>query len=220
MPGITGRSLLSVLGVATLIVAIGLAGCSKADQPGPPRRTTAPPPQPSEAELYLRERADLARRVANFSKLSQHADIIDILEPWKAHLDGDLKAAYEGSLPHYAQSKRERDEDKAKFGVDRNAVPPPPPVVKRAPVKPSIGDKPKKSGWDGSYFEVQRYLETILHDPDSLELLPCGDPIETEIGWLVRCPYRARNAFGGKVLETSVFLILNGRVIAHEKAKN
>lgn len=219
MPEIVERGFFPALLVACLLALIGLSGCGGGGEPDPATRATMQPAGPSEAELYQRERPNLVRRVANFSKLNQHADIIDELERWKIHLDGDLKVAYQASLPHYEQSKQEREKDKAMFEVRQNPAPSPEPIVKNVPSKPKIGEKPRKSSWDGSYFEVQNYLEGILHDPDSLELLPCGDPVETEIGWLVRCPYRAKNAFGGKVLEESLFLILNGRVIAHEKAK-
>ncbi len=72
------------------------------------------------------------------------------------------------------------------------------------------------SAWDGSVWQVERFLERNLKDPDSFEAIEWSPVLDTGDGFTVRCQYRARNGFGGMVVENKLFrLSLNGDVVSH-----
>ena len=84
--------------------------------------------------------------------------------------------------------------------------------------KPSL---PKEvvynSGWDASVRQVKDYLKTNLLDPNSYESINWGyvDKVNKEnYTYVVRHKYRAKNSFGGYVIENKVFFLSNsGRII-------
>ena len=75
------------------------------------------------------------------------------------------------------------------------------------------GPKPVNSPWDGSVPEVEVYLKRALHDPDSYEHVESTMPVARGEYWVVRSSFRGKNAFGGKVLNSKLFYIQNGRVV-------
>lgn len=82
-----------------------------------------------------------------------------------------------------------------------------------------FGEPPTQSGWDGSYYPVERYLKHIANDPDSIDISGCTKVYHTDSGWLVGCNYRGRNGFGGMVKQANWFTIIHGTVIAmHESS--
>jgi len=71
------------------------------------------------------------------------------------------------------------------------------------------------SGWDGSVWQVEHYLKYVLKDPDSFQAIEWGRVGRLETGFLVRCRYRAKNSFGGYVIEEKLFeMDKNGDVIS------
>lgn len=76
-----------------------------------------------------------------------------------------------------------------------------------------FGEAPVASAWDGSYLAVERYLEQIANDPDSIEIAGCTEVYNTDKGWLVGCDYRGRNAFGGIIRQSNWFTIVHDRVV-------
>lgn len=69
-------------------------------------------------------------------------------------------------------------------------------------------DRPvvSNSGWDGSVHQVERYLKRNLKDPSSLNVIEWGNVVPgTDGGFMVRVKYRAKNSFGGYVIEHQVF---------------
>lgn len=76
-----------------------------------------------------------------------------------------------------------------------------------------FGEPPVQSAWDGSYFEVERYLKRVANDPDSIKIDGCTKVYRTESGCLVGCDYRGRNAFGGMIRQSNWFTIVHGTVI-------
>ncbi|WMO12859.1 hypothetical protein [Pseudoalteromonas piscicida] len=76
-----------------------------------------------------------------------------------------------------------------------------------------FGEPPTQSAWDGSYYEVERYLERVANDPDSINIDGCTNVYHTESGWLVGCDYRGRNGFGGMIRQSNWFTIIHGQVI-------
>ena len=81
------------------------------------------------------------------------------------------------------------------------------------------GEKPKRSAWDGSYYEVERHLELVARDPRSVDVIGCTEPVTVDEGWEVRCDYRAANGFGGLVRESKWFRIAFGKVQGMRDAK-
>jgi len=57
-----------------------------------------------------------------------------------------------------------------------------------------------------------------LKDPKSVEYIEWSKVVETYDGYKVRCKYRAKNSFGGYVVENKIFFLdLNGYVIKISK---
>ena len=84
---------------------------------------------------------------------------------------------------------------------------------KEARREAKFGKPPIQSAWDGSYYEVERYLKKVMNDPDSLKMDGCTKVYYTEKGWLVGCDYRGRNAFGGMIRQSNWFTIVHGQVV-------
>ena len=61
--------------------------------------------------------------------------------------------------------------------------------------------KVKNSEWDGSVYQVKRYLKNTLRDPDSYQSIKWGTVREQNDGsYAVWHKFRAKNAFGGYVI--------------------
>lgn len=66
---------------------------------------------------------------------------------------------------------------------------------------------------DGSVSQIERYLRTNLKDPDSLDFIKWVGPVLTDNAWTVMVTYRAKNSFGGYVIESYMFIMdLDGRI--------
>lgn len=61
------------------------------------------------------------------------------------------------------------------------------------------------SPWDGSVRQVERFLKNSLKDPDSYQGIEWSQVVKSENGFLVRHKYRAKNSFGGYVVENRIF---------------
>lgn len=78
-------------------------------------------------------------------------------------------------------------------------------LLERARMKAGI--EVKNSSLDGSVSQVVKYLKNNLKDPDSYESIEWGNVTETDNGYIVRHKYRAKNSFGGYVIEHQIFHI-------------
>lgn len=59
---------------------------------------------------------------------------------------------------------------------------------------------------DGRVDQVEGYLKDNLNDPDSLQIIEWGNVVKTPAGsFVVRCKYRAKNAYGGYVVKNQLF---------------
>ena len=65
----------------------------------------------------------------------------------------------------------------------------------------------KNSSWDGSVWQVEHHLKRNLNDPDSFEAIEWSEVIDNGDGFTVRCKYRAKNSFGGYVVEEQIFVM-------------
>jgi hypothetical protein len=66
----------------------------------------------------------------------------------------------------------------------------------------------KNSAWDGSVSQVESWLKENLKDPDSLKFVEWSPVSKTnDGGFTVRVKYRAKNSFGGYVVENKVFFL-------------
>lgn len=62
------------------------------------------------------------------------------------------------------------------------------------------------SAWDGSVRQVETWLEQNLKDPNSFEAIEWGKVLKADSGnFLVRVKYRAKNSYGGYVIEEKLF---------------
>lgn len=61
------------------------------------------------------------------------------------------------------------------------------------------------NSWNSGVRQVERYLQANLNDADSYESLEWSKVVESEKGFMVRHKYRARNAFGAKIIQNQVF---------------
>lgn len=86
-----------------------------------------------------------------------------------------------------------------------------------SPKKTSYSPPPKpvirNSEWDGSVYQVERWLKNNLKDPDSFEAIAWGKVERTTNGYSVWCRYRAKNSFGGYVVEAQKFTINDDGVV-------
>ncbi len=81
-----------------------------------------------------------------------------------------------------------------------------------------FGKKPTQSAYDGSYYAVERYLEKVARDPDSVKITNCTGVYQSDYGWLVGCTWRGKNGFGGMNADTNWFHIRQGVVVKMDKA--
>lgn len=86
------------------------------------------------------------------------------------------------------------------------------------------------SAWDGSVYQVERYLkDDFLKDPDSYEgiewskVMPAPADIRAEMPsarYMVRHKFRAKNSFGGYVVQTYGFILdSQGNVVSAVEMK-
>ena len=60
---------------------------------------------------------------------------------------------------------------------------------------------------------VDNYLNEVLKDPDSLQIIDCSPVMTNGVLYKARCKYRAKNSFGGYVVSNQVFhMYVNGEV--------
>ena len=75
--------------------------------------------------------------------------------------------------------------------------------------------KVENSAWDGSVSQVKKYLRSNLKDPDSYESIEWGNVVKTDNGYMVRHKYRAKNSFGGYMVDNNVFYLdFQGNVVS------
>ena len=80
----------------------------------------------------------------------------------------------------------------------------------------------RNSPWDNSVHQVERYLKRTLKDPDSFEVIQWSnvqDMTHNQYGYRykVMVKYRAKNSFGGYVIESDLFFLdENGRIVKVE----
>lgn len=87
-----------------------------------------------------------------------------------------------------------------------------------------IGPAPVNSGWDASVIEVKNFLDANLKDPKSVQYAEWSKvnlgTYQNQKCWWVRCKYRAKNSFGGYVVNNQLFYISNGKVIGYKDYSN
>ena len=71
------------------------------------------------------------------------------------------------------------------------------------------------SPWDGSVYQVKKYLKQSLKDPNSYESIDWSEVQKNGDCYIVRHKYRAKNSFGGYVIENTIFTLdSQGNVIS------
>lgn len=87
----------------------------------------------------------------------------------------------------------------------------------QARIDAQAGSKPSNSSWDAAVAPVVSFLKVNLKDPKSVEYIEWSPvtllELDGQFFWGVRCKYRAKNSFGGYVIEEKVFLIQHDKVV-------
>lgn len=156
-------------------------------------------------ERYKTAAPDIARQARNALTLKDYPEVIRVVEPWLAVADAETKGMHQAAVDAIAKAKAE---EAARIAAEKERVE----AAHRALVA-RIGEMPVASAWDGAYYEVERYLQKIAHDPDSIDMDACSKPLEKDVGWVVRCDYRGKNAFGALIRKSGVFVIKHGEVV-------
>lgn len=81
-------------------------------------------------------------------------------------------------------------------------------------LKATCGKKPERSAWDGEIVGLESAVKRTAHDPGSIDIENCTEPVLTEACWRTTCQVRGKNAFGAQVLNSMTFLVVNRNGIA------
>ncbi len=66
----------------------------------------------------------------------------------------------------------------------------------------------ENSSWDGSASQVKNWVTANVKDPDSLQFIEWSPVLPQANGeFMVRVKYRAKNSFGGYVVEEQLFFL-------------
>ena len=83
-----------------------------------------------------------------------------------------------------------------------------------------VGRKPVPSPFTGAFGVVKAYHKTTLKDPDSVEYISWFQPtlVEEPEGkfWRIKVRYRAKNGFGGYVIENGYAYIRHGQILKYK----
>lgn len=63
----------------------------------------------------------------------------------------------------------------------------------------------ENSSWDGSVAQVKEWMQANLKDPDSVQYIEWSTVQKSYDGYRVRVKYRAKNSFGGYMVEQKIF---------------
>ncbi|WP_437646422.1 hypothetical protein [Sorangium sp. So ce362] len=87
-----------------------------------------------------------------------------------------------------AEAKRKEEEEKA------------------AAYRALCGEAPMVSAWNGEVVGLESVIRRTAHDPDSIDVENCTQPILTEQNcWVFSCQVRGKNAFGAKILNQHTY---------------
>ena len=91
------------------------------------------------------------------------------------------------------KKKRESDEKKREMEAERK------------------GPEPELDAWDGAALCVKYWLKNKMNDPDSFKIISSSSVFDKGSYWTVRVKYRAKNLFGGYVVESKVVNFRNDK---------
>lgn len=111
-------------------------------------------------------------------------------------------------IPDGVPQARQRDRMRAEANraIEREAV--------SAAVRGSV---PRTSPWDGHARCIDAYMSLAARDPDSVEIISCGDVMIRGDEYYQDCVYRARNGFGGMTVESTRFFIQRDAVVRTQR---
>lgn len=68
-------------------------------------------------------------------------------------------------------------------------------------------DTVHSSAWDGSVSQVKSWISNNAKDPSSVQYIEWSPVTKTKDGYMVRCKFRAKNSFGGYVINNKIFTL-------------
>jgi hypothetical protein len=167
-------------------------------------------------EQFSRLRDALRAEAEKDLAARRHHEVIGDLQRWDLEMDADTRKLYQVALDATAAERKAKEEKElaARLEAERVQQEAQAKITAAAQAQDRrIGKEPVASAWDGHYYEVERYLEKHLNDPDSLDWEGCTKAAPTQKGWVTRCEYRAKNGFGALIKQNTIFLIKHGQVI-------
>lgn len=139
------------------------------------------------------------------SKSCLGAKRIDVENMNAAELNAYVKAQRVGEVDDAKKAVRQKLEaDSQRFREEAGMS-----GTKGAECRAAFAGKPPvtNSGWDGSVLGVEHYLQRTLKDPDSYKAIEWSAVLKLCDGYAVRLKYRAKNSFGGYVINHTVFTL-------------
>ena len=130
---------------------------------------------------------------------------IDVENMNAAELNAYVKAQRVGEVDDTKKAARQKlDAEASRFRGEAGTAP-----SKGAECRAAFAGKEPvtNSGWDGSVLAVKHYLQRTLKDPDSFEAIEWSAVLKLCDGYAVRLKYRAKNSFGGYVINHTVFTL-------------
>lgn len=139
---------------------------------------------------------------------------------WSLARDAKETQDYEVALAHLTQLKVLGDQEAETEIVEVSRLQAEAEAAMQAEAERFVaeaGAKPTNSSWDGSVSEVERFLKRNLKDPKSFDAIDWYKPVarllDGKYAWAVRVRYRAKNSFGGYVIEDQTFYIQHSQVV-------
>jgi hypothetical protein len=148
----------------------------------------------------------LVQQRENVSKLAQSQDWITADEVTKAAFETVEKLKQHGEefvkkegKPGFSLEREIKTLEALKKKIEPKAE------KDRAYAK-SCGDPPPVDGWDRGNFELEGQLKRTAHDPSSIDVENCTQPVlMTERCWQLTCDVLGKNAFGAQVRNRKKF---------------
>ena len=118
----------------------------------------------------------------------------------------DIQAEFERDMAQRERRRTENAEEEARAEARARATREAERIEREA-CAAELRGKPVvvNNGWNGGVHQVEQYLKRHLKDPDSFQAIEWSPVRRSCEGYAVRVKYRARNSFGGMVIEEKLF---------------
>lgn len=162
-------------------------------------------------EDFETRRVRTARRALDAQQRELEREALSIARTCVEGGDYDLARAALAFVPDGSRSARDRD--RLTTRIERAEA-------RAAELAAVRGPRPTVSPWNGAALAVSSYLRLAANDPDSIEIVACGDLYTDGNFWTQDCAYRGSNAFGATVLNSTRFFIQHEAVARTRRVRS